>query len=125
MSRTGLAAHVPTLDLCREMAKNPALAEAFKESALDWLTYPDGRVEVTPRYRPLPFGFTTIPAPLCGEMLKVLKRIKYRPPKISDPIQNDWVVWLPFCSEPSHFDITKPDALARCCIEAEKAGGGR
>jgi hypothetical protein len=38
-ARTGLAAEVPTLGLCREMAAIPALAEAFKGSILLWASY--------------------------------------------------------------------------------------
>lgn len=108
VSRTGLAAAVPTLELCREMAAVPALAEAFKESALVW----DVEVPFIVRRECQLIQAGRLPAPLVGEMLAWLKTR-------GATINQHFALWLPGVDFPM-VDATSPDALARACVEAAR-----
>jgi hypothetical protein len=108
MSRTGLAAEVPTLELCRDMAAVPALAEAFRKSSVCIDPSHDRPVHIR-------IGGTAgscaeakmcYPAPTVREMLLTLKQIR--------GVEWPWAI-------PETDDITDPDALARACIEAAKS----
>jgi hypothetical protein len=107
MTRTGLAAHVPTLDLCREMAAIPALAEAFKNTPLTWWMLTQSEWGIVPRA----LMGNNIPAPLCDEMLAWLDLQGY--------IVQDSAIHVG-TEYHAVYGITDPDALARACLEAAK-----
>ena len=126
MSRPGLAAEVPTRDLCREMAAIPALAEAFKDVIYEWTHYDRAdiwdRVASDPslcRIKTVwtirarinedgeeepPYGKAAeIPAPTVRELRGYLLEH-----------------WLSLRDE--WMDSNDPDVLCRVCIKALKAG---
>ena len=105
--RTGLPAEVPSLDLCREMAAIPALAEAFKESALTWWCLTESEWGLLPRN----LVGNNIPAPTVREMLAWLFAYGHRDTE-------DGEIWV---GVSVGFSITDPDALAQACIAAVKA----
>jgi hypothetical protein len=113
MTRTGLAAHVPTLDLCREMRKVPALKAAFADSALVHVGYSLVGNDLTWQVEPQRKDGKGIPAPLVGEMLEYLRMLPSG--KVG---QAYWVVNVDGSDEP--WGITDADDVARACIEAAK-----
>ena len=128
MSRTGLAAEVPTLELCREMAAIPALAEAFKDAALVWWDNLEFGIHLYLREEETTDGGD--PAPTVREMLEWLagrdeyrrqipndSRLKGETPSVGN---TSWAVWVDTLTTETSRDIVSPDALARACIEAAK-----
>lgn len=122
MSRTGLAAEVPTFDLCREMRRIPALKLAFADATLVHIGYSLLGDETTWQIEPKRKDGKGFPAPTVREMLRYIQatwawsinRMSDSSMRITINRQHveDW----------SGHDITDPDALARACIEASKAG---
>jgi len=117
--RTGLPAEVPTLELCREMAAIPELAEAFKGSLCVWLHY-DSPVLDHVMFRTVAVsGYHWPAAPTVREMLEVLTELAIQKAERHDddnPERYDWTEWI------GTDLVTDPDAVARACIYAAKAG---
>jgi len=125
--RTGLEAEVPSLELCQKMAAVPALAEAFKESALVWIRrrlsmhslWSGWEVERRPsrrRFLLLQPNMQIVSAPTVREMLVLLN---------IHPTDNARLLAYTKNGEPwhelsFHTDISDPDALAKECLEAAK-----
>lgn len=120
-TRTGLAAHVPSAALCLDMARIPALAEAFKRSYAAWVV--DGpclpgnvRYALLGRISEMEFSPEKCPpAPLVDEMLAWLDNNGW------------WRLVATLNGEvrvPNHDRMLgkayDPDALARAVIEASK-----
>jgi len=139
-ARTGLAAEVPTLDLCHEMAGVPALLKQFSRSDkyaddgayAQWHVYAKGddlegdlvlRYEDARKYKWFYGGkrlnfYATYPAPTVREMLAWLEKLPYTKVK---PHDTDFsVIVVTGLLTYSKRDITDPDAMARACIEAAK-----
>ena len=112
---SALSAHVPTLDLCREMAAIPAFVEPFRESALVWLDDGEHGIGLTERES----VDEDIPAPLCDEMLAWLKPELERQPS-RGYYDDTWAVEDRRGAVLDVTTFTDPDALARACIEAAK-----
>ena len=108
MSRTGLAAEVPSLELCREMAAIPAFVEPFRETTLVWLDDGEHGIGLTERES----VDEDIPAPTVREMLAWLKG------KGTDLF--GWTAEVQSGEWSVSYDITDPDRLARARIEAAK-----
>jgi len=121
MSRTGLAAAVPTLDLCRDMAAVPALAEAFVGSAVKWARVNRGPVRSrgwrlimdSDRERYQSIRNYVIPAPLVALMLAWLR---------IHPVGAAWSIGgrIASFSLLQWSDLHDPDILARYCIKATR-----
>ena len=126
-ARTGLAAEVPTLDLCREMAAIPALAEAFGESAVEWFHAEDVDFLVTRGTRvPIFPPSYRIPAPLVSEMLAWLLAIRRginRGVADREYAERNGEPLMYIGTDECRADITDPDALARACIAAARGQG--
>jgi len=104
--RLGLAAETCTRELAQEMAAIPALAEAFKKSALVWYDNLERGIELYVREE-VDEGD---PAPTAREMLAWLAtQYKLRP-----------LMWPYLQHSDAKFPFD-PDALARACIEEAKA----
>jgi len=110
--RTGLLAEVPSRQFCERLAAVPALAEAFKDSALVWWENECDGWTIWERADLVPD--TGIPAPTVREMLVWLK------------VDVDDGYMYVFddrgrlvLSTPADA-ITNPDALAEACLEAAK-----
>ena len=117
--RTGLPAEVPTLELCREMTAIPGLAEAFGGSLWVW-HYHEPPLENAVRLRtPAISGYHWPAAPTVREMLEVLTELAIMEAERHDddnPERYDWTEWI------GTDLVTDPDAVARACIYAAKAG---
>ena len=114
MSRTGLAAEVPSLELCREMAAIPAFVEPFRETTLVWLDDGEHGIGLTERES----VDEDIPAPTVREMLAWLRLELGSEPVGYDGCNHYIETWN---GRQIDLDIiTDPDALARACIEAAK-----
>ena len=115
--RTGLAAEVPTLELCREMAAVPALAEAFEDCVFsrEVIGVNVWGIGLTAEIKAdRASGLTHnkgIRSPLPCEMLAWLKAKRIP--------QSNWMLWTNPVDD-IDYDITDPDSLARALIEAAK-----
>jgi hypothetical protein len=132
-ARTGLAAEVPTLDLCREMAAIPALAEAFKDSVWCWCENMikgqlcQREILSGPILKDLDrsLGLVRHSAPTVRELLAWLTkecRDKMGRTRIicASGIPEAFCYIWPCDGIDQRYDITDPDALARACIEAAR-----
>ena len=118
--RTELAAEVPSLELCREMAATPALAKAFKVSYAVWFTFPDMPTRNDLRLRASLDPFVdnpTFPAPTVRDMLVVLTDLAIKDAGLNGDDKPEIYDWQEYIFP---HQITDPDALARALIEAAK-----
>jgi hypothetical protein len=125
--RTGLAAEVPTLELCRKMAAIPALAEAFKGSTLVWFHNPKATFPIPGIAERgwLSVEILVCPAPTVREMLAILlTKATMERAKIGWWHKGDTVELTMPGTGPDGmlgcYPITEADAIARACIEAGK-----
>jgi len=124
--RTGLAAKVPMLELCRQMAEIPALAKAFGNSVVFWnpvATRYGGPMTSQPREYRLRCEVEirlkgAIPAPLPCEMLAWLKgkAVMLRDQTVAG--RTGWDVRVLRAKGCPSFDILDPDQVAQACIAA-------